>query len=156
MWMKLDSDLGFECFFTCRLLWLVDLHRVRWRPHLVSGTTTMSLRRWSQKFARQPSVTASTFLSIPARHHPHPGKTTRQHLQKAWKPMRHHLQNISTQSRHHPQNTVSRIRHHQKNTGKQTWHLSQNTGEPTVFQHNFKRIHHKSHDNGTNCVWNSL
>lgn len=105
-----------------------------------------SPRRWSQKFARQPSVTASTFQNIPPRHHPHTGKTTRHHPQKAWKPMRHHLQNTGTQTRHHPQNTVTQMRHHPQNTGKQTWHRSQNTGKPTMqtVQHNLKSTHCKS------------
>lgn len=111
-----------------------------WHPHPGSGTTMTSPRRWSQKFARQPSATASTFQNIPPSHHPHTGKTTRHHPQNAWKPMRHHLQNTGTQTRHHPQNTVTQIRHHPQSTGKQTWHRSQNTGKPTMWtvQHNIK------------------
>lgn len=121
-------------------IWLVDLFRLLWCPHPGSGTTMTSPRQWSQKFARQPSVTASTFQNIPPRHHPHAGKTTRHHPQKAWKPMRHHLQNTGTQTRHHPQNTVTQMRHHPQDTGKRTWHHSQNTGEPTMqmVEQNFK------------------
>lgn len=91
---------------------------MRWRPRPVLGTTTMSLRRWSQKFARQPSATASTFPSIPTRHHPPAGKATRQHPQKASKPMRHRLQNMRTQAD---------ITH-------RTAFLEWDTGEQTRFQ----------------------
>lgn len=114
---RATSAAAFKCFHVdhCDLLL-----RVHWHPPPVLATTTMSPRRWSQRFARQPGATASTFLSILTRRHPHAGKTTRQHGQKASKPMRHHLQNVGTPSRRHPQNTVSGMRHHQQNTGEQT------------------------------------
>lgn len=121
-------------------MWLVDSSRLLWLPHPGSGTTMTSPRRWSQKSARQPSVTASTIPNIPARHHPHAGKTTRHHPQKAQKPMRHRLQSTGSQSRHHPQNTVTQMRHQRQEAGKRTWHCSQNTGKPTIqtVQHNLK------------------
>lgn len=113
-------------------MWLVDSSRPLWPPPPGSATTTTSPRRWSQKFARQPSVTASTSQNIPPRHQPHAGKTTRHHPQHAQKPMRHRLQSAGSQSRHHPQNALTQTRRGARRAGKPTWRCWQNTGKPTV------------------------